>query len=117
MEEFDRERSRNSCGNLYAHDAPFEGMMAEKQTPKARFSTKLPNGDFLGIAIWPGKTEPSAEVVTVQIRHPTGDNWETTARIALYRTPDGKYSLLPERPVTKSSEKTEAVTVGATEGD
>jgi hypothetical protein len=89
-------------------------MMAEKQTPKARFSTKLPNGDFLGITIWPGKTEPSAEVVTVQIRHPTGDNWETTARIALYRTQDGKYSLLPEKPVTKSSEKTEAVTVGAT---
>src|SRR6266567_4332880 len=29
-------------------------MMAEKQTPKARFSTKLPNGDFLGITIWPG---------------------------------------------------------------
>ena len=92
-------------------------MMAEKQTPKARFSTKLPNGDFLGITIWPGKTEPSAEVVTVQIRHPTGDNWETTARIALYRTADGKYSLLPERPVTKSSEKTEAVAIGATDGD
>jgi len=90
-------------------------MMAEKQTPKARFSTKLPNGDFLGITIWPGKTHPSDEVVTVQIRHPTGDGWETTARIALYRTPDGKYSLLPERPVTKSSEKTEAVAVGATE--
>ncbi len=69
--------------------------MAEKQTPKARFSTKLPNGDFLGITIWPGKSEPSAEVVTVQIRHPTGDNWETT----------------------KSSEKTEAVAIGATDGD
>ena len=117
MEEFDRERSRTSCGNLYARDALCEGMMAEKQTPKARFSTKLPNGDFLGITIWPGKSEPSAEVVTVQIRHPTGDNWETTARIALYRTPDGKYSLLPDRPVTKSSEKTEAVTIAATDGD
>ena len=100
--------------NLYGTYEAFPGMMAEKQTPKARFSTKLPNGDFLGITIWPGKTEPSAEVVTVQIRHPTGDSWETTARIALYRTPDGKYSLLPEKPVTKSSEKTEAVTVGAT---
>jgi hypothetical protein len=89
-------------------------MMAEKQTPKARFSTKLPSGDFLGITIWPGKSDPSAEVVTVQIRHPTGDGWETTARIALYRTADGKYSLLPEKPVTRSSEKTEPVAVGAT---
>ena len=90
--------------------------MAEKQTPKARFSTKLPNGDFLGITVWPGKSEPSAEVVSVQIRHQTGDTWETTARIALYRTPDGKYSLLPERgPVTKPSDKAEAVTVATAE--
>lgn len=89
--------------------------MSEKQAPKARFSTKLPNGDFLGVTIWAGKTDASAEVVTVQIRHPAGDSWETTARIALYRTPDGKYSLLPERPVTKSSEKTETVPVAAGE--
>ena len=88
--------------------------MAEKSMPKARFSTKLPNGDFLGITIWPGKTDPSAEVVTVQIRHPTGDGWETTARIALYRTGDGRYSLLPEKPVTKASEKPEPISLGAT---
>lgn len=87
--------------------------MSEKQTPKARFSTKLPSGDFLGITIWAGKSDPNAEVVTVQIRHPAGDDWETTGRIALYRTPDGKYSLLPERTVTKSSEKTEPIQVGA----
>ena len=92
-------------------------MMAEKQTPKARFSTKLPNGDFLGVSICPGKSDPAAEVVTVQIRHPTGDGWETTARVALYRTSDGKYSLLPERPVTKSSEKTEPISVGAPGGE
>ncbi len=92
-------------------------MTAEKQTPKARFSTKLPNGDFLGITIWAGKSDPAAEVVTVQIRHPTGDGWETTARIALYRTSDGKYSLLPERPVTKSSEKAEPIPVSASGGE
>lgn len=89
-------------------------MISEKQSPKARFSTKLPDGDFLGVTIWPGKTDPNAEVVTVQVRHPSGSDWETVARIALYRTPDGKYSLLPERQVTKSSEKTEPVTVTAT---
>src|SRR5436309_13276340 len=89
-------------------------MMSEKQTPKARFSTKLPNGDFLGVTIWQGKTDPNAEVVTVQSRHPTGEGWETTARIARYRTPDGKYSLLPERPVTKSAEKTEPVSIATT---
>ena len=81
-------------------------MMAEKTVPKARFSTKLPNGDFLGITVWPGKTDPSAEVVSVQIRHPTGADWETTARIALYRTSDGRYTLLPEKkqePTTAST--------------
>lgn len=88
--------------------------MSEKQTPKARFSTKLPNRDFLGITVWQGKSDPNAEVVTVQVRHPSGDSWETTARIALYRTPDGKYSLLPERPTTKSQEKAEPVPVAAT---
>ena len=88
-------------------------MMTEKQMPKARFSTRLPNGDSLGITIWQGKSDPTAEVVSVQIRHQTGDTWETTARIAIYRTSDGKYTLLPERPVTKSSEKAETVSVGA----
>ena len=86
-------------------------MMAEKTVPKARFSTKLPNGDFLGITIWPGKTDPTAEVVTVQIRHPTGADWETTARIALYRTSDGRYSLLPE----KRPERTETATTSTSE--
>jgi hypothetical protein len=88
-------------------------MMAEKQTPKARFSTRLPNGDSLGITIWQGKSDPTAEVVSVQIRHQTGDTWETTARIAIYRTSDGRYTLLPERPVTKSSEKAEPISAGA----
>ncbi len=37
--------------------------MSEKQTPKARFSTKLPSGDFLGVTIWQGKSDPNAEVV------------------------------------------------------
>ena len=83
-------------------------MMAEKPIPKARFSTKLPNGDFLGITVWAGKADPNAEIVSVQIRHPTGSDWETTARIALYRTSDGTYSLLPEKKqetTTVSGEK------------
>ncbi len=89
-------------------------MMSEKQNPKARFSTKLPNGDYLGITVWPGRSNPDAEVVTVQIRHQAGDTWETTARIALYRTPEGTYSLLPERPVVKSTGKAEPVAVAET---
>ena len=87
--------------------------MAEKQNPKARFSTKLPSGDFLGVTVWPGKSDPNAEVVTVQIRRQSGESWETVARMALYRTPDGRYSLLPERGPTTESRRAEPIPVGA----
>lgn len=87
--------------------------MSAGQRYKARFSTKLPNGDFLGITVWPGKSDPNAEVVTVQIMHPTGDTWETIGRIAIYRTFDGRYSLLPERQTTATTPKAEPVELGA----
>ncbi|MCW3977379.1 MAG: hypothetical protein NWE77_05550 [Candidatus Bathyarchaeota archaeon] len=71
--------------------------MSSKSQPKARFYTRISEQDFLGITIWPGKTDPSAEVITVQLRRREGDNWETIGRIAVYRTSDGAYSKLPER--------------------
>jgi hypothetical protein len=69
-----------------------------KSYPKARFSTRLENGDYLSLSIWPGKKDPSAEVLSVQIRRLTGDDWETVGRLAIYRTADGNYSQLPDRP-------------------
>jgi len=86
--------------------------MSTGQRYKARFSTKLPSGDYLGVTVWPGKTDPSAEVVTVQIRHPSGDNWETVGRIAIYRSSDGRYSLLPEKQ-TATVARPETVELGA----
>jgi len=65
--------------------------------PKAHFSIRLPNGDYLNLNIWPGKKDPTAEVLTIQIRHLESDNWETVGRLAVYRTSDGDYSQLPER--------------------
>ncbi len=90
-------------------------MEAMSQTPKykARFSTKLPSGDFLGVTIFPGKSDPNAEVVSVQVRRQTGEGWETISRIAIYRTSDGRYSLLPERQAPATPAKAEAVEVGA----
>jgi len=60
----------------------------------------MPNGDFLSLTIWPGKSDPSAEVLTVQVRRQSDQGWETVSRLAAYRTADGKYSQLPERPPT-----------------
>ena len=73
--------------------------------PKARFSSRLPSGDYLTLAVWAGKKDPTAEVLTIQIRHSTGNSWETTGRLALYRTGDGNYSQLPERQPPKETQE------------
>ena len=65
--------------------------------PKARFYTRINEQDYLGVTVWPGKSDPSAEVITVQLRRNYGENWETVARLAVYRASDGNYSKLPER--------------------
>jgi len=65
--------------------------------PKARFYTRINENDYLGISVWPGKTDPSAEVISVQLRRRDGDNWETVGKLAVYRTSNGTYSKLPER--------------------
>jgi hypothetical protein len=77
-----------------------------KSKPKARFSSRLPNGDYLQVAVWPGKSDPSAEVVSVQLRRLSGDEWTTVGRLALYRAKDGSYSQLPERPIPAASKPT-----------
>jgi hypothetical protein len=49
--------------------------------PKARFYTRLSEQDYLGITVCPGKTDPEAEVVVVQLRRRDGDNWETVSGV------------------------------------
>lgn len=65
--------------------------------PKARFYTRINEQDYLGLTVWPGKSDPSAEVITLQLRRNDGEKWETVAQLAVYRTSDGTYSKLPER--------------------
>jgi len=65
--------------------------------PKARFYTRVGERDYLGVSVWLGKTDPTAEVIVVQLRRRDGDDWETVGRLAVYRTSDGAYSKLPER--------------------
>jgi len=71
--------------------------MSVPSHPKASFRKLLDNGDFLTLTVWAGKSDPKAEVITVQIRRLNGDVWETVGRLAAYRTTDGNYSQLPER--------------------
>jgi hypothetical protein len=65
--------------------------------PKARFHTRINEQDYLNITVWPGKSDPNAEVITLQLRRNEGENWETIGRLAVYRASDGSYSKLPER--------------------
>jgi len=78
--------------------------------PKFKFSNRLPNGDFLTLSIWPGKKDPSAEVLTIQVRRLEGEEWITAGRLAVYRTSDGGYSQLPERPPQMREKETEIST-------
>jgi hypothetical protein len=73
--------------------------------PKARFSSRLPSADYLSLAVWAGKKDPTAEVLTIQIRHSGGSGWKTIGRLAVYRTGDGSYSQLPERQPAKETQE------------
>ena len=70
--------------------------MSEKTRPKYSFSKKLGGGEFLNVAVWPGRSNPEDEVLSVQLRRFDGD-WKTLGKLALYRTREGTYSELPER--------------------
>jgi hypothetical protein len=75
-------------------------MMVKELTPsqpKAKFYTRINETDYLNIAVWSGKADPISEVITVQLRRNEGENWETVARLAVYRSPDGNYTQLRER--------------------
>ena len=76
-----------------------------KASPKARFSNRLSDGNYLTFSVWPGRKDPMAEVLTIQIRRLNNDNWETVGRLAIYRTSNGEYSQLPERQLQPRSDE------------
>ena len=78
--------------------------MASRAKPKASFHKRMADGNYLGIAVWPGKTEPEAEVIAIQVRSFYDGKWETLERMAIYRNPKGTYSALPERREPKGLE-------------
>lgn len=65
--------------------------------PKARFNKRINEQDYLGVTVWPTKADPNAEVIAIQISRNVDEKWETVARLAIYRSADGKFSELPER--------------------
>ena len=72
---------------------------SQPKREKARFNLRLEveGQEHLGLAVWPAKKEPNAEVIAVDVRRLEGDVWKTVGRLAIYRAADGKYRKLPER--------------------
>jgi hypothetical protein len=65
--------------------------------PKQSFRIPLPDGSNLSLAVFETRNDPAAEVISVQITRLVDDNWVTDARLAVYRSPEGNYSQLPDR--------------------
>ena len=65
--------------------------------PKKSFRIALPNGSNLSLAVFETRKDPAAEVISVTITRFVDDNWITDAKLAVYRSPEGDYSQLPDR--------------------
>jgi hypothetical protein len=65
--------------------------------PKQSFRIPLPDGSNLSLAVFATRKDPTAEVISVQITRLVDDNWVTDAKLAVYRSPEGIYSQLPDR--------------------
>jgi hypothetical protein len=65
--------------------------------PKYSFRIPLPDGSNLSLAVFATRNDPAAEVVSVQITRLVDDSWVTDAKLAVYRSPEGNYSQLPDR--------------------
>jgi len=65
--------------------------------PKESFRRKLDDGKTLSVAIFPTKKDPTAEVISIQVQNYEDEIWKNFGKIAIYRSPEGKYSQLPDR--------------------
>ena len=65
--------------------------------PKHSFRIPLPDGSNLSLAVFATRNDPTAEVISVQITRIVDNNWVTDAKLAVYRSPEGNYTQLPNR--------------------
>jgi hypothetical protein len=69
--------------------------------PKESFRTQLNDRKFLSIHIFPTRYDSEAEVVVALISQKNESGWESVGRLAVFRSPNGKYTRL--RAHTKES--------------
>ena len=74
--------------------------MEKNDNVKGRFYARLPDGDFLNMTVWKGRSVPNSEVIVVQVRRPRDKGWTNLCRLAVFRSPEGRYKQLPEKSGT-----------------
>ncbi len=67
------------------------------ESPKARFSKRVGEGEYLTFTVWRGKAHPEDEIIRVQLRKRQGDQWSTEYEMSVYRTSNGTYTELRPR--------------------
>ena len=82
--------------------------------PRDKFGIDLDKESFnklefprLSIAIWPGRKDPSTDVIHIQIRGLVNENYENVAEISLYRDGEGYRKLPPRQQVEQKQETLE----------
>ena len=60
--------------------------------PKARFYTRINENDYLSVTVWPVKSDPLAEVITLQLRRNEGEKWEISVYLKEEKQHDNQTS-------------------------
>ena len=67
--------------------------------PKAKFSKKVTDSDYLLVSVWNGKKHPEDEIIRIEVSKKLDETtWKPEFGISLYRTKEGKYLELKPRP-------------------
>jgi len=57
--------------------------LSSRSQPIAGLYTRKGEQDSLGLTVWRGKKDPTAEIPVAQIRRRIRDSWETIGRLAV----------------------------------
>ncbi len=71
-----------------------ESIVSQELKPRFRFLKDL-DGAYISLAVWPGRSDPGDEVLSVTLRETNGQS-RTLGRLAVYRARDGTYTPLPD---------------------
>lgn len=99
-DEYEREQEREKRmidGITGAHSVAIVGDKRRRQ-PKASFKLRLNDTDSLRIVFWATKKDLNAEVIVAEIQRRSESSWESVGKIAVYRSPEGELSQLPNHP-------------------